>query len=295
MENASGKEKIGIVSPLDHALYNQVYNKALFPNSTEYRRADGSEGPMLSYVKELLLRVRPKTMISIGTGTGEYDAELLRCANLFVENYIAIEPNPHHAKQISLNLGKDLVENLTIIEEPFDENFSFEKLQGVTADFIMFAHALYFVTNPGETVRHALSVLNRRGSLLVQQQAHDTAISRGFYLFNQQYGVEWKSEPDISRQNHLITAKTIANELSALNIDNNLHEEPAVFFVDSFYNGDEETALLLLCFMMNTDASKMPAPFVEAWKDWVKEHSSFNKTSGRYELPHNQGFVVVER
>lgn len=125
--NASGREtvtrlrlpRIGLVQPLDDALYDRVYNNALFPNSTEYRRADGSEGPMISYVKEIVKRLNPKTVLSIGAGAANYDADLLSSANCYVENYLVMEPNPIHAKRVSENLKSNIVGKVTIIAEPF--------------------------------------------------------------------------------------------------------------------------------------------------------------------------------
>ncbi len=53
--------------------------------------------------------------------------------------------------------------------------------------------------------------------------------------------------------------------------------------------------MLLLCFLLNAEAKAMPRSFVDAWKAWIKFSSSFNAVTGRYELPHHQGFVVVKR
>jgi hypothetical protein len=269
--------KLGLIQPLDHSTYDRVYNKALFPNSTEYRRADGSEGPMIYFVKKLVTDLNPKTIVSIGAGTGAYDAALLKSADCYVESYFVIEPNPYHARCVSENLDREKAGKVTVIEKAFDSSFDLDILNGVVADFVMFAHSLYFIPKPGKAIEH---------------QAHNTAVSRFYREFNDLLNIKW--DPDLPRQDHLITTKTISDDLLKLGINHKVHQEPAAFFVDSFYNDDEETVLLLLSFMMNTDVTKFPIEVIGALKGWVIKNSEFNQSSGHFELAHPQGFILVE-
>ncbi len=284
--------KIGLVQPLDHPTYDRVYNGALFHNSTEYRRADGSEGPMFYYVKPIVQSLKPKTMLSIGAGTAAYDAALLRSAGHFVDRYIIVEPNPHHAKHISDNLTRESAGEVTVIQQMFGPEFELAELSGYRPDLIMFAHSLYFIPNPEMAVKHALSLLAPGGKLLIQHGADDTRIREGYAEFNVTFGLEWPA--GVPRQDHLITIATISRGLTGLGIEHTVSQEPATFFVDSFYNGDDETALLLLCFMMNTDVRKFPQEAINSLRQWVKDNSSLNAESNRYELPHPQGFILIE-
>ena len=291
--NLSKMPKIGLVRPLDYAAYDRVYNKVLFPNSTEYRRADGSEGPMLYFVKEIIKESRPKTIVSIGAGTAEYDAELLRSADCSVENYLVIEPNPNHARLLYDNLSKASVGRVTVIEESFDPSFDLRKLDGLEADFIMFAHSLYFIHEPGKAVEHALKFLSKAGKLLVQHQANDTKVRQMYQEFNELLDLEW--DPALARQDHLITTKTISDELAQLGISHKVNQEPASFFVDSFHNDDDDTATLWLCWMMNTDVTKFSAELRAALKQWVRKNSYYSEASCHFELSHPQGFILVEK
>jgi SAM-dependent methyltransferase len=292
MSNEGAAQKIGTIHPLNHAAYERVYNGALFPNSTEYRRTDGSAGPMFTVPGDLLKKLTPKTIVSVGAGSGAYDAALLEFADLAVDEYIVIEPNPHQVKMATRNLDIPQIKKLTIIEQAFGEIFASPQLREKSVDFVMFAHSLYFIDRPGAVVQHALGFLRAGGLLLVQQQAHDTPISRGYRYFNELFGVEWHEK--VLRQNHLITNKTIEKELTVLGISSRAFSKPAQFLVDSFFNGDEENASLLLCFMLNSEAKETPEAFQEAWKAWIRFNSSLNPITGHYELPHFQGFVVVE-
>jgi SAM-dependent methyltransferase len=285
-------QQIGVVEPLDHRTYDAVYNGALFLNSTEYWRTDGSEGPMFYVVKEIIRAVKPRIMVSIGAGTAAYDAALLRISGHFVDRYVVIEPNPNYGQQIAQHLAGDIVGEVTLIEEAFGPSFDWKRLGDTRADLVMFAHSLYFIHSPEKAVVHGLRWLADGGKLLVHHQADDTSIRRGYEEFSKKLGLVWPA--DAPRQDHSMTTATISKGLSGLGIRHTVWQEPAAFIVDSFFNGDEETALLLLCFMMNTDVRRLPFGVVAALKQWVKDNSHLNVETNRHELPHPQGFLIVE-
>ncbi|HCI04023.1 TPA: hypothetical protein DE059_03790 [Candidatus Peribacteria bacterium] len=136
------------IDPLNDADYDRVFYGAFVPNSTEYWRADGSEGPMLFRTRSILRSLpRFSSMLSVGAGDGMFDSDLYGDESL--ESFCAIEPNDKHLGKLREKVDqKSNWGNRLVVENHFDENFDPDQVEKRKFDAVLMTHCAYFLKKP---------------------------------------------------------------------------------------------------------------------------------------------------
>jgi ubiquinone/menaquinone biosynthesis C-methylase UbiE len=179
---------------------------------------------------------KPVRMLSIGAGTGYFEARLVRELGLKLEYIFAVEPNPEHVAALEDSL-KSLNVQHDISRAFFDRNFEFNeqfKAPEQCFDFILFSHSLYRFDDPFEAITLATNFLKPTGKMLIIHQGEPSSAE----LFN--YLVK-KSNPKIFSAkkcigDHSLTAEKMMSHFheNHADIPMTIVKESTFVDVDSF-------------------------------------------------------------
>ncbi|MCI5064129.1 class I SAM-dependent methyltransferase [bacterium] len=284
--------EIGQVQPLSYADYDRLFYGAFVPNSAEYRDANNHEGPMIYRVAQLLRDSQPRSVLSIGAGSGENDIEVLQASGINLDCYVAIEPNDQHRATLAKNWEGRTPGDFQILDENFSEAFGLDSLGGRKFDMVLMPHSLYFVKDPAATIAHALSCTTDDGQVIVAHQTHNTGVCAFFRTISDRYGVRWN--PEISRQDHAMSTTTIGDALTQAGISHNVVVDPACVYVDAFDDpAKRQERLDLMSFFMNTVVDHWPAEVLRDMESEILRNSRRMSNSGRREFEHPQGFIIA--
>lgn len=285
-------EKMREVAPLDDDRYNYAFNNGFVPNSTEYRKETGAEGPMLYRTRALLEQLdRFDSLLSIGAGTGEFDGDL--AGKMPLQSYCAIEPNGVHVEQLWKNISQCSWEDKHVIRRAFDETTPESIVKNNKFDCVLMTHCAYFMKNPGRAIANARNFTSKHGMVAVLHQTRDGAVCSAFRRFNHNLNLQWDS--NVPRQDHGMSTETISYYLKDIGISHYVGEEPAQLFVDDFFCEnplDQEQVELMLNFIMNTPVEQFLQSDREEMVQFIRSLSK-TRSSGRKVVDHPQGFIVV--
>jgi anti-anti-sigma factor len=108
-------------------------------------------------------------ILSVGSGTGDFDLTLMRLLSSRVHNmsYVALDPNQRHNRRFQESFERSGLDNvsLRIILSVFRGD-----VVKRTFDVIQMTHCLYYVEEREQAIQLALSRLNPGGSLLIFHQ-----------------------------------------------------------------------------------------------------------------------------
>jgi len=111
----------------------------------------------------------PLNVLSIGSGAGEFDLQLMRLIlqRWRIGAYIAVDPNPDHNRVFAEKFREsDLpVANFEILARTFPVRHLDRKF-----DLIHMTHCLYYMPDRLEAIQGALDILNRQGLILIFHQ-----------------------------------------------------------------------------------------------------------------------------
>ncbi|MDD2755828.1 MAG: class I SAM-dependent methyltransferase [Methanothrix sp.] len=154
-----------MAEPLTEMEYAECFN-AFKKVSTEWMAIKGWLSD--DFIPSLAGR-KSANILSIGSGTGDFDLTLMRMllGKIPTLSYIALDPNVIH-NDIFLKKYKESELNISsfqIIAQPFSED-----LLGGGFDLIHLTHCLYYIPDRKMAIRKAYDMLNPGGILLIFHQ-----------------------------------------------------------------------------------------------------------------------------
>ena len=117
-------------------------------------------------------------LMSVGAGTGWLEDEIIRHPDLRVKSFLAIEPNPQHAKELREKSAnwKDTITKIDLAL--FDEHYvTTEKF-----DVILMVHSIYYSSNPIEVIIKAASFLKPDGQIIIVVRGDRGSLELSTYL-----------------------------------------------------------------------------------------------------------------
>ncbi len=280
-----------IVDPLSEKQYIESFASLYQPfennRSTESQvRAQWTKDYLKTYAS-------PDSILSIGAGTGTYDAFLINQLSAPPQYYCGVEPTPGHEKILQRNIAnlKSPPRNISIISRPFDQDFQLIGSECKHFDLIVMAHCLYCIPNQAEAIKHATQFLNDDGRIVIYNGCFE-GVTEVFTKFVHEFNLTWTTYPI---QDQTVTIETISNDLRAMNIRHSMERFNSFIDVTSFFEDDRPTVINILNFMMQTDVTKFPEYYLQEMIDYVKGYSKFNQKSGWYEFYKPSGFIVVPK
>ena len=102
-------------------------------------------------------------LMSIGAGAGWLEDEIIKHAELKVDNILAIEPNIEHAEKLKEKSTEWKDTQCTIDTSYFDENYK----TTMKFDVILLVHSIYYTGSPINTVVALKSCLKPEGQILI--------------------------------------------------------------------------------------------------------------------------------
>ena len=187
------------------------------------------------------------SVLSIGTGEGDND---LLWANKLAQHfssvyYHAVEPNALHVQLLQERIQKRPFSNVSFSINPvrFETFTTKEKF-----DLIHFVHCIHLLEDPIASVRHAQTMLDSSGHILVIQQSEE-----GVPRLHQQFLPSLIGQVERS-----LSAQQLCERLQNANVPH------TVEWLDARLNVTEciqqtETGLSLLSFMMSCDLRGLPS------------------------------------
>ncbi|OPX20467.1 MAG: hypothetical protein BZ151_03955 [Desulfobacca sp. 4484_104] len=111
----------------------------------------------------------PLEILSIGSGTGDFDLQLmsLLLTRWPIQSYVAIDPNLNHNQVFQASFTKSglPLQNFQILSQTFPGPPLHQKL-----DLIHLTHCLYYIPDRRQAILNALELLKNQGRLLIFHQ-----------------------------------------------------------------------------------------------------------------------------
>ena len=111
----------------------------------------------------------PLNILSIGSGTGDFDLQLMKLIlrRWRIGSYIAVDPNPDHNQIFTTKFRESglPVSNFEILSRTFPVQHLDMKF-----DLIHMTHCLYYVPDRLKAIQGALDILNNQGLILIFHQ-----------------------------------------------------------------------------------------------------------------------------
>ena len=122
-----------------------------------------------------------RSVLSVGAGTGHFDADLLAAVLPDVTRWVGVEPNAAQAARLRAAMAglppavaRRLAAPPEVREAPFDAAFVAAALAaGERHDLVLFTHCLYHMDPPAAAVAMALPLLRPRGRVAVLNQTDE--------------------------------------------------------------------------------------------------------------------------
>ena len=279
-----------IVRPLSEKQYVESFATLYQP--FENNRSTES-GVRARWTREYLKTHTPNTILSIGAGTGTYDAYFINHMASPPHFYCGVEPTPGHEKLLRKTIAnlKSPPNNISIISRPFDQNFQLTESACKRFDVIIMAHCLYCIPNPAQAIQHAIQFLSDDGKIVIYNGCFE-GITEIFTKFVNDFNLTWTTYPF---QDQTVTIESLSNDLRKINIRHFMERFNSFIDVTSFFEDDRPVITNILNFMMQTDVSQFPDYYLQEMIDYVKDHSRFNAESGWYEFYKPSGFIVIPK
>nr|VFJ46782.1 MAG: Methyltransferase domain-containing protein [Candidatus Kentron sp. FM]VFJ47764.1 MAG: Methyltransferase domain-containing protein [Candidatus Kentron sp. FM]VFK07951.1 MAG: Methyltransferase domain-containing protein [Candidatus Kentron sp. FM] len=238
------------------------------------------------------LEKKPLSLLSIGAGDGRYDESIFGDIMPTLD-YFALEPNSDFIDKLTKRVAGWKAENTKVLSGFFDDTAKLPKELERKFDFILMAHCVYFMSNPAKAIERSRTLLTQHGYVFVNHQA-ESPPSEIFREFSYQNG--WVPGP--GRQCCETTVETISESLKKAGIKHFIAQRPAVVFVDEFFADRTDTEsrkiiIAMLKFFLDINVENWHESRLEKPIAFIKERSSYNPISGRYELPNPEGFLVI--
>lgn len=201
----------------------------------------------------------PVNVLSVGSGTGDFDFELMKLIlkRWCIGSYIGVDPNPDHNRVFESRFqeSKLPVSNFEIRSHTFPVQHIDMKF-----DLIHMTHCLYYIPDRLKAIRAALDILSDQGLILVFHQTPlgINEIQRRFLMRAKGHENEMYSSRDIHRLLESIHA-TFAFDI----IDGLLDVSDLV----ALHSGRGKQ---LLNFFLECRADLLPPEFKEEVIDFVK-------------------------
>ena len=165
-----------------------------------------------------------RSVLSVGAGTGHFDAELLGSALPDVTRWVGVEPNAAQAARLRATMAalppavaRRLRAPPEIREAPFDAAFvAAARDAGERHDLVLFTHCLYHMDPAAGAVAMALPLLRPRGRVVVLNQTDE-----GMCAYVRRFRPRWAyvdrqlGRPCAPLADHCLSVESLADALRA--------------------------------------------------------------------------------
>ncbi|MEN8174675.1 MAG: class I SAM-dependent methyltransferase [Pseudomonadota bacterium] len=201
----------------------------------------------------------PLKILSIGSGTGDFDLQLMRFVlrRWRVESYVAVDPNPDHNQIFETRFRESglPVQDFRIHSQAFP-------VQGLDMQFdlVHMSHCLYYIPDRLKAIKSALDILNEQGRILIFHQTPlgINEIQRRFLKRAKGSTSEMYSSQDIYKLLESLSASFAFDIIDG------------VLDVSDFASPESPKGRQLLNFFLECRADLLPPEFREEVVDFVK-------------------------
>lgn len=279
------------VAPLTEHEYSQLFS--IYLSSTNEYQA----------MKQLGLKVLQKKssheyrkVLSIGTGNGTFELDLLKEANILEREgfaFVAVEPNPHHIIELRGNCHcRGLLSSCTIIQEHFTANVPATNLllklngnKGKLFDIVLLSHSFYYLQDRPATFKRIVNELLADGGVIIAWIQTEGIITKMCRTFLPRIQL-----PKQEEQEYLLTDDQLEKELVGATPKCILLERlraPSYLDITDF---TEEEKAQLFSFILQTDVKSLPIDMQKNIFDYAD--SLIEIVGGRRILRHDTGMLV---
>ena len=222
----------------------------------------------------------PLNILSIGSGDGEFDIELMKLIlkRWRIGSYTAVDPNPHHNKKFQSRFHESNlnVSKLEIVPEAFtDMN------PGKNFDLIHMTQCLYYIPDRVRAIQSAIDFLNNNGQILI---FHQTA--QGINEIQRRFLRNVKGD-----ENEMYSCTEIYGVLTSLHVKFEFDTLEGRLDVSDLLTHESDNGIQLLNFFLECRADLLPHDVKQEVIDFIK-NLAFSENSRQY-LFHPVGVFRV--
>ena len=224
----------------------------------------------------------PLNILSIGSGDGEFDIELMKLIlkRWRIESYIAVDPNPHHNEMFESRFhGSNLqVPNLGIVSASFPD-----AQLGKKFDLIHMTQCLYYIPDRVRAIQAALEFLNDDGLILIFHQT-----SKGINEIQRRFLRQVKGD-----ENEMYSSNEIYGVLQSLHVKFDFDTLEGRLDVSDLLTPESDNGIQLLNFFLECRADLLPHDVKQEVISFIK-NLAFSENNRQY-LFHPVGVFRVSR
>lgn len=224
----------------------------------------------------------PLKILSIGSGDGDFDLELMKILmpHWGIDTYIAVDPNPHHNQIFESRFRES---NLSVPNfEILSETFPVSQLD-IKFDLVHMTHCLYYIPDRLKAIQAALGSLAERGLILVfhQTQLGINEIQRRF--MKRAKGSE----------NEIYSSRDIYRLLRSLKVSFDFVLLEGMLDVSDLFALHSHRSDLLLNFFLECRADLLSSEFKKEVVSFIKKLAIAE--NGRQLIHHPVGVFCISR
>ena len=224
----------------------------------------------------------PIRVLSIGSGTGDFDLRLMRMVvdRCPIASYIAVDPNTEHNRIFRERFQK---ENIPIHQfEILPETFPGKPLHG-QFHLIHLTHCLYYIPERRAAIREALAGLRDDGCLLI---FHQTPL--GINEIQQRFLKRAKGH-----ENEMFSSKDVYHLLEDLGIPFTFDIMDGLLDISDCLTPGSSRGKRLIDFFLECRAEGLPSDFQDEVLGFIKELAF--QENGRQVIFHPVGVFCISR
>ncbi|MEW6386611.1 MAG: class I SAM-dependent methyltransferase [Thermodesulfobacteriota bacterium] len=225
---------------------------------------------MLKWSGEVLPGLLPAkeqlSILSVGSGTGEFDVEFARLLQAKFKSlqYVTIEPNLTECRQLQSRIAASHLDKIQFEIDPVAfENFPRQQ----RFDLILFSHCLYYLPDRDQALTQARDLLLGSGLLLIFHQT-----PQGIDQIQQRFMRRVKGD-----ENEMFTSREIQAILEGHRLPYRLEVLESFLDVTSCFQPDSPTGRELLSFFLESDVRQVRPELQQEIVAYLKEISFPNQ------------------
>ncbi len=226
---------------------------------------------------------RPIKFLSIGAGDGLFEDLMVKEKGMKLDYFYGMEPDEIRRKELQQRVLSWNVDNI-IDGSCFTESFETDK----KFDLILMAHVLYFMANPVESIKKAMSFLKSQGKLVI---IHDDrgSVTEVHSRFLQLLDSHFKTE-----ELHALTLSKLSEDMNSVGINHELIKETVRLDITEFIDKQNTPKMIdLVSFMVQTEFDKLASDIQDQIYRFVKDRCV--QDDNRHFYPNPFGMIVVTK
>ena len=223
---------------------------------------------------------KPLNILSIGSGDGEFDIELMKLIlkRWRIGSYTAVDPNPHHNQKFESRFHESNlnVSKLEIVPKAFPAMNLGKKF-----DLIHMTQCLYYIPDRVRAIQSALEFLNNNGLILI---FHQTA--QGINEIQRRFLRNVKGD-----ENEMYSCNEIYGVLESLHVKFEFDTLEGRLDISDLLTPESDNGIQLLNFFLECRADLLPHDVKQEVIDFIK-NLAFSENNRQY-LFHPVGVFRV--